>query len=174
MQFLESLSEVKLPPSLENVRENLLSRSKATLLNLTIGPPSSPEPYLDMNAGKGLLLAAKSQNEIHEYINADQNSEPRTNQDYYETFQEINDPKNETSLSFEDQNENSFEDTLLSIYSSLSAAQTRATCNKCGQLSRKGDRKIIPFIDSSFRSCWVGMYTFFFKLKEMHIERGEN
>ena len=156
MQFLESLSEVKLPSNLENVREKLLSRSKATLLNLTIGPPSSPEPYLDMNAGKGLLLATKSHNEIHEYVNADQNSEPRINQDYYETFQEINDPKSENSLSFEDQNENSVENIHVSIFLSLSASQMRTMCIKCGQLSRKGDRKIIPFIDSSFRSCWVG------------------
>ena len=154
MQFLESLGEVKLPPTIENVRENLLSRSKASLLNFVIGPPSSPEPYLDMNAGKGLLLAAKSHNEIQEYINTDHNSEPRPNQDYYETFQEINSPKTDTSLSTEDPNEESLEDTLVSIYSSLSAAQTRATCNKCGQLYRKEGRKLLIF--DPLRSCWVG------------------
>lgn len=153
MQFLEALNEVKLSPSLESIRENLLHRSKATLLNLAIGPPSSPEPYLDMNAGKGILLATNKDVELQEYINADQDSEPKINQDYYETFQEINNSKSEHFHSIENE-EDSLANTLTTIYSSFSATQTRINCNKWGQLSRKIEKKI-PFIDP-LRVCWVG------------------
>lgn len=154
VQFLEALNEVKLSPSLESIRENLLHRSKATLLNLAIGPPSSPEPYLDMNAGKGILLATNKDVELQEYINADQDSEPKINQDYYETFQEINNSKSEHFHSIENE-EDSLANTLTTIYSSFSATQTRINCNKWGQLSRKIEKKI-PFIDP-LRVCWVGL-----------------
>lgn len=154
MQFLDALNEVKLSSSLENIRENLLRRSKATLLNLAIGPPSSPEPYLDMNAGKGLLLVTKQEIELQEYINTDHDSEPKINQDYYETFQEINNPKSEHFQSIEDDAGDSLENTLTIIYSSFSAIQTRINCNKWGQLFRKSEKKI-PFIDP-LRPCWIG------------------
>ncbi|XP_043461230.1 uncharacterized protein LOC122497900 [Leptopilina heterotoma] len=155
VQFLEALNEVKLPSNLENIRENLLRRSKVTLLNLAIGPPSSPEPYLDMNAGKGLLLATKQETQLQEYINTELDSEPKVNQDYYETFQEINNPKSENFPSIEDEAGNSLENTLTTIYFGFSATQTRINCNKWGQLSRKSEIKI-PFIDS-LRPCWIGL-----------------
>lgn len=154
MQFLEALNEVKLSSNLESIRENLLRRSKVTLVNLAIGPPSSPEPYLDMNAGKGLLLATKQETQLQEYINTDLDSEPKVNQDYYETFQEINNPKSENFPSIENEGGDSLENTLTTIYFGFSATQTRINCNKWGQLARKSEIKI-PFIDP-LRPCWIG------------------
>lgn len=155
VQFLEALNEVKLSSNLESIRENLLRRSKVTLVNLAIGPPSSPEPYLDMNAGKGLLLATKQETQLQEYINTDLNSEPKVNQDYYETFQEINNPKSENFPSIENEGGDSLENTLTTIYFGFSATQTRINCNKWGQLARKSEIKI-PFIDP-LRPCWIGL-----------------
>ncbi|KAF3420601.1 hypothetical protein E2986_11228, partial [Frieseomelitta varia] len=53
VQFLECLRDVKLPLTLESIRDNLLVRSKDSLTMFMIeriGRSASPEPYLNMNA----------------------------------------------------------------------------------------------------------------------------
>lgn len=171
VKFLELLSkEINLPDTLENDRSNLLRRSKTSLASA--GQRSaSPEPYLDMNAGKGkgLSLVKKEANGINdnnnhnhhrqqqqqqvtEYIDSDNPRVSRYSvQDYYETFQEFT-----AKPSVDDE-----EDKLKNIYRSFSTDQTRSKCHKCGPLFQKEERRLFGFqLFDQFRELWIGKIVF--------------
>lgn len=169
VQFLECLREVKLPTALESIRDNLLVRSKDTL-TMSMAErrverrSASPEPYLDMSAAgpKGLLAASKAEADSEEYVNVENNSPQKQQQDYYEAFQTVGSAASdnlsaanpETSQRPEKQEQ--LDNILTDIYASLSAAQTENTCQKCGPLYRKEGKKL--FVFEQYRLCWVGKY----------------
>ncbi|XP_034952513.1 uncharacterized protein [Chelonus insularis] len=172
VNFLESLSEeVNLPEALENDRSNLLRRSKCSLV--AMGQRSaSPEPYLDMNAGKGkglLLVKSKSANSndthLTEYIDSDNPCTPKISQDEYECFQEELTHTTEQNIE---------EEKLKATYRNFSAEQTKIMCeckclkkcvgkchlnmNKCGILFQKEERKLFGFqLFDQLRECWIGL-----------------
>ncbi|XP_008550830.1 uncharacterized protein LOC103573488 [Microplitis demolitor] len=162
VKFLELLSkEINLPDTLENDRSNLLRRSKTSLASAG-QRSSSPEPYLDMNAGKGKGLSVVKSGEVNtindnnnhqqqltEYIDTDNPRVSRHSaQDYYETFQEF------TSKS----SANDEQDKLKIIYRSFSTEQTRSKSHKCGPLFQKEERRLFGFqLFDQFRELWVGL-----------------
>ncbi|XP_076649496.1 uncharacterized protein LOC143357129 isoform X2 [Halictus rubicundus] len=96
VQFLECLREIKLPVTLENLRNHLLIRSKQTLTTFMVerfGTRTSPEPYLDMNPAavrpKGLIPTIEKGGELEEYVGAEEPQKQRQQQDYYESFQTV-------------------------------------------------------------------------------------
>ncbi|XP_050582355.1 uncharacterized protein LOC126918474 isoform X1 [Bombus affinis] len=170
VQFLECLHDVKLPMKLENIRDNLLVRSKDTLTMFVIeriGRPASPEPYLNMNAtgSKGLTAATlKTETELQEYVGAEEYHEmqkPQQQQDYYETFQGVESTNNTIVLSTHEtidniQNkEEEVKNTLMDIYANFSATETKSKCKMCGPLYRKEGKKL--FVFEQYRACWVGL-----------------
>lgn len=169
VQFLECLHDVKLPLKLENIRDNLLVRSKDTLTMFVIeriGRPASPEPYLNMNAtgSKGLMAATlKTETELQEYVGAEEYHEmqkPQQQQDYYETFQGVESTNNTIVLSTHETIDNiqnkgeEVENTLMDIYANFSATETKSKCKMCGPLYRKEGKKL--FVFEQYRACWVG------------------
>lgn len=171
MQFLEFLREVKLPARLENIRDNLLIRSKDTLTMFVIeriGRSTSPEPYLNMNAAgsKGLMVTLKTETELQEYVGAEeQPQKQQQQQDYYEAFQGMESTNNTTIAIHETINnrqtkEEEVEHTLVNMYANFSATETKSKCQLCGLLYRKEGKKL--FVFEQYRSCWVGKLEFDF------------
>lgn len=181
VKFLELLSkEINLPDTLENDRSNLLRRSKTSLASAG-QRSSSPEPYLDMNAGKGKGLSVVKSGEVNtindnnnhqqqltEYIDTDNPRVSRHSaQDYYETFQEF------TSKS----SANDEQDKLKIIYRSFSTEQTRSKSHKCGPLFQKEERRLFGFqLFDQFRELWVGkkflalFYFYFYVINCIFLE----
>ena len=162
MQFLESLCDVDLPTKIENAKENLLHKSKTRLAILTTNRSStSPEPYLDMNAGKGLLLfpnKSVKDIEIQEYVGVEEKKPTRVtslHQDYYEAFQEFGGNRTDgfNKLGARD---DEAEDKLRGIYKSFSPAVTMDKAHKSGPLYHKVERKPFGFVRGNVRSCWIG------------------
>ena len=165
VQFLECLRDVKLPLTLENIRDNLLVRSKNSLTMFMIeriGRSASPEPYLNMNAAgsKGLLAATvKTETELQEYVGADEQQQQQQQQDYYETFQGIESANNVESPIHETMDSNieskeETDNTPIDIYANFSVAETKSKCQLCGPLYRKDRHKL--FVFEQYRGCWVG------------------
>ncbi|XP_017794152.1 PREDICTED: uncharacterized protein LOC108575769 [Habropoda laboriosa] len=167
VQFLECLREVKLPISLESIRDNLLIRSKNTLTTtFAVDRIASPEPYLNMNAAgpKGLIKATlKTEAELQEYVRAEEQS-PQDG--YYEAFQPNPiESSNGAAVQVQAQvlqaadnirnKEDRVENTLVEIYASFTAAQTKSKCQICGSLIRKEGKKL--FVFEQYRTCWVGL-----------------
>ncbi|XP_043286938.1 uncharacterized protein [Venturia canescens] len=177
VQFLESLCDVNLPSKLENARTNLLQRSKTKLSSMTTSArgSASPEPYLDMNAGKGFLLFPRRKNrdaEIEEYVGVEEQLEPPevpSHQDYYETFQEINSNGNEKENEADEtrgknksseklqSEEDIVEEKLRDIYRTFTAAKTINKAYKSGALYQKIERKPFGFVRGNTRLCWIGL-----------------
>lgn len=166
VQFLEFLREVKLPTRLENIRDNLLIRSKDTLTMFVIeriGRSASPEPYLNMNAAgsKGLMVTLKTETELQEYVGAEEHPQKQQQQqDYYEAFQGMESTNNTATAIHETINnrqtkEEEIENTLVNIYANFSATETKSKCQLCGLLYRKEGKKL--FVFEQYRSCWVGL-----------------
>lgn len=171
VQFLEFLREVKLPTRLENIRDNLLIRSKDTLTMFVIeriGRSASPEPYLNMNAAgsKGLMVTLKTETELQEYVGAEEHPQKQQQQqDYYEAFQGMESTNNTATAIHETINnrqtkEEEIENTLVNIYANFSATETKSKCQLCGLLYRKEGKKL--FVFEQYRSCWVGKLEFDF------------
>ncbi|XP_076760617.1 uncharacterized protein LOC143429093 [Xylocopa sonorina] len=167
VQFLDCLREVKLPITLESIRDSLLIRSKDTLTMFTvqrIGRAASPESYVNMNAAgsKGLMATLKTEAETQEYVGAEEHHQlqKQQQQDYYETFPKIDSTNNtalavdETADQFQNKDEE-IENKLMNIYASFSATQTKSNCQMCGCLYRKEGKKL--FVFEQYRSCWVGL-----------------
>nr|XP_033331076.1 uncharacterized protein LOC117223062 [Megalopta genalis] len=168
VQFLECLHEIKLPVTLENLRNNLLTRSKQSLTTFMIkkfGTRSSPEPYLNMTpvAPKGLMPAIEKEGELEEYVGAEEPQKQKQQHDYYESFQTVEANHAAAaatassvapSVSPRDKDEK-IENTLIEIYANIPAAETKSKCRKCGPLYRK-DGKIL-FLFEPYRMCWVAM-----------------
>ncbi|XP_076286866.1 uncharacterized protein LOC143212211 isoform X2 [Lasioglossum baleicum] len=96
VQFLECLRDIKLPVTLENLRNNLLKRSKQTLTTFAaerFGTRASPEPYLNMSPAairpKGLMPTIEKGSELEEYVGAEEPPKQKQQQDYYESFQTV-------------------------------------------------------------------------------------
>ncbi|KAI4493127.1 hypothetical protein M0802_009677 [Mischocyttarus mexicanus] len=135
VQFLENLRDANLSSTMETVRTNLLLRSKNALSVFTktesTTTSSSAEPYLRMSASsKGLLPlnTEETNNELDlpEYVGAEetihQNDKPHNSlihPDYYEIFQSIVEDDKKKEL------EESQDNALVNIYSSLSASQAK-------------------------------------------------
>ncbi|XP_015122121.1 uncharacterized protein LOC107044675 [Diachasma alloeum] len=159
VEFLETLCDVKLPESLENVRSDLLRRSR-TSLELRIPNSTSPEPYLEMKPGKGKALVLPKLNNLDdtnltEYIDADHQAtaqEASECQNEYESFG--NAPASPPLVTEKDD----AEEQLRMIYRSFSAEQTRSKCHKCGPLQQlKDERNIFMKAVLRERPCWVGL-----------------
>nr|KAF7416796.1 hypothetical protein H0235_011327 [Vespula pensylvanica] len=161
VQFLEFLREANLSGTMETIRENLLLRSKNALSVLmgTEGTTSSTELYLRMNASsKGLLplnIGETNVSDMQEYVGAEetisQTQKRPTSQihpDYYETFRSMAEDDKKKEL------EESQENALVNIYSSLSGAQAKSKSLKCGPLLRKEGKKL--FVFEQYRINWVG------------------
>ncbi|CAK9802525.1 Src kinase-associated phosphoprotein 2 [Anthophora plagiata] len=180
VEFLECVREVKLSISLESIRNNLLIRSKDTLTTMfAMENVTSPEPYLYMNAAgsKGLIKATlKTEAELQEYVRADaehrqmqkqspQRKPQESQQDgYYETFQPIETSQSNNAATTAAVHEatdklqnkdDRVENTLVNIYASFTAAQTKSKCQMCGSLYRKEGKKL--FVFEQYRACWVGL-----------------
>lgn len=166
VQFLESLRDTNLSSTMETVRQNLLLRSKNALSVFTrtegtiSSTSSSAEPYLRMNASsKGLLplnIGEMNEFDMPEYVGAEETTsqnEKRPNSeihpDYYETFSSKTEDDKKKEL------EESQENTLVNIYSSLSASQAKSKALKCGILFRKEGRKL--FVFEQYRINWVAL-----------------
>ncbi|CAL7936172.1 unnamed protein product [Xylocopa violacea] len=167
VQFLDCLREVKLPITLESIRDSLLIRSKETLTMFTvrrIGRAASPESYVNMNAAgsKGLMATLRTEAEMQEYVGAEEHHQmqKQQQQDYYETFPKVDSTNNavlavdETTDHFQNKDEE-IENKLINIYASFSAAQTKSNCQMCGCLYKKEGKKL--FVFEQYRSCWVGL-----------------
>ncbi|XP_078040667.1 uncharacterized protein LOC144471938 [Augochlora pura] len=168
VQFLECLHEIKLPVTLENLRNNLLTRSKQSLTTFMIkkiGIRSSPEPYLNMTpvAPKGLMPAIENEGELEEYVGAEEPQKQKQQHDYYESFQTVE--ANHAAavatastvpspLPSRDKDEK-IENALIEFYANIPAVETKDKCRKCGPLYRK-DGKIL-FLFEPYRMCWVAM-----------------
>lgn len=155
IDFLECLRDAQLPLMLEGLREKLLERSKNMLRVGTTAPSSSPEPYLDMNAGPKSLLLTKGKADTEEYVGMEE-SPKQPHQDYYETFEHdsravaaatIDRPERKADDRDESQ-------ALIGIYKNLTAAQCRIKCHKCGPLYRKEGKKVFM---SESRACWIAL-----------------
>lgn len=156
VQFLECLREVKLPVSLERVRDNLLARSKVTLKSLDKTGEVSPEPYLNMNAGPKGLMCLETETELQEYVGAEehyqmQKEHEQSRQNDYETFQGT-EPLN--NIERDQGNDEETENAFIEIYSSYSASLAKSKCQMCGSLYRKEGKKL--FVFEQYRACWVG------------------
>lgn len=150
---------------METIRENLLLRSKNALSVFmgTEGTTSSTELYLRMNASsKGLLplnIGETNVSDMQEYVGAEetisQTQKRPTSQihpDYYETFRTMAEDDKKKEL------EESQENALINIYSSLSGAQAKSKSLKCGPLLRKEGKKL--FVFEQYRINWVGKYIY--------------
>ncbi|KAK0177031.1 hypothetical protein PV328_001121 [Microctonus aethiopoides] len=169
VQFLETLSDVNLPNGLQNVRENLLQRSKTSLVTMDQQFTTS-EHYLDMNAGKGKGLSlietlevndTKNDNQITEYMYADNANHIKLSscQDYYESFL-ANVELNSEEIS-NNQECNDYEEELISIYRTFSSEQTINKASKSGPLHLKEERRFLGLQFFSgfdqFRPCFIGL-----------------
>ncbi|KAK0180587.1 hypothetical protein PV327_002954 [Microctonus hyperodae] len=169
IQFLETLSGVNLPNGLQNVRENLLQRSKTSLATMN-QQFTTPEAYLDMNAGKGKGLSlietlevndTTSDKQITEYMYADNSNHIKLSscQNYYESFQ-ANTASNSEEIS-NNQACNDPEEELKSIYRTFSSEQTINKALKSGPLHLKEERRLFGFQLFSgfdqFRPCFIGL-----------------
>ncbi|CAL7947052.1 unnamed protein product [Xylocopa violacea] len=167
VQFLDCLREVKLPITLESIRDSLLIRSKDMLTMFTvqkIGRAASPESYVNMNAAgsKGLMATLKTEAELQEYVGAEEHHQmqKQQQQDHYETFPKIDSTNNtvpavEETADHSQNKDEEIENKLINIYASFSAAQTKSNCQMCGSLYRKEGKKL--FVFEQYRSCWVGL-----------------
>lgn len=154
--FLECLCDVELPLKLASLREELLTRAvRATRA-------SSPDrPYLDMNSGPKSLLLIKDEADSEEYVGMEgSEKEKQSHQDYYETC-ENQDKTSPPSATLAKSPERHTEhdpgqeaQKLLAIYKSLSAAQSRNKCHKCGPLYKKEGKKLFL---SENRACWIAL-----------------
>lgn len=171
VQFLETLSDVNLPNGLQNVRENLLQRSKTSLVTMD-QQFTTPEPYLDMNAGKGKGLSlietlevndTKNDNQITEYMYTDNSNHIKLSscQDYYESFL-ANVALNSEEIS-NNQECNDYEKELISIYRTFSSEQTINKASKSGPLLLKEERRFLGLQFFSgfdqFRPCFIGNFS---------------
>lgn len=167
VQFLECLREVKLPTSLECIRNNLLIRSKDTLTMFMVdrlGVSNSPEPYLNMNAArpKGLVVTSKTESsELQEYVGAEESRTQKQHQDYYETLRTIDSTTSNVfavnnEMASPPETEEQTENTLFHVYTNLSAAQAKNKCQMYGSLDRREGKKL--FVFEQYRPCWVGKY----------------
>lgn len=166
VEFLESLRDTNLSSTTESVRKNLLLRSKNALSvftkteETTLSTSSSAEPYLRMNASsKGLLplnIGEMNELDMPEYVGAEETTsqnEKRPNSEihpyYYETFSSKTEDDKKKEL------EESQENALVNIYSSLSASQAKSKALKCGTLLRKEGKKL--FVFEQYRINWVAL-----------------
>lgn len=62
---------MELSDALHSTRESLLSRSRANLQFLAASAPESPEPYLDMSAGKLQFSGDETDQPHQDYVNAE-------------------------------------------------------------------------------------------------------
>ncbi|XP_011299436.1 uncharacterized protein [Fopius arisanus] len=163
VEFLETLCDAKLPDSLENIRSDLLRRSR-TSLGVHIPKSTSPEPYLEMKPGKGkgkglILPKLKNldENNLTEYIDADHQpplvEKPSECQNEYESFASPSPP---VAIERKDQDEP--DEQLKTIYSAFSAEQTKSKCYKWGPLQQlRDERNIFMKVVLRERPCWVGL-----------------
>ncbi|XP_043488351.1 uncharacterized protein LOC122515176 [Polistes fuscatus] len=166
VQFLESLRDTNLSSTMETVRKNLLLRSKNALSvftkieGTTSSTSSSAEPYLRMNASsKGLLplnIGEINEFDMPEYVGAEattsQNEKCPNSEihpDSYETFPSKIEDEKKKKL------EESQENALVNIYSSLSASQAKSKALKCGILFRKEGKKL--FVFEQYRINYVAL-----------------
>ncbi|XP_001604719.1 uncharacterized protein LOC100121133 [Nasonia vitripennis] len=163
VDFLECLSEVELPEVLQVTHESLLSRSK-NILQQCPNAPDSPEPYLDMNAGKSLHLLRTGMGDEaeqpQEYIAADE-SQRGSLQHYYETFQDFsgNGANSKPKDCAKTEADKEMDDVVL-LYASFTASQAKSRSAKSGSLLHlKRERKMFaPFnVFLQDRQCWVSL-----------------
>ncbi|XP_043248366.1 uncharacterized protein LOC122395101 [Colletes gigas] len=161
VQFLECLREVKLPVSLESIRDSLLIRSKDTLTMFMvkrIERSTSPEAYLNMNAAgsKGLVIASKTEAEGQEYVEAEEHPPQKQSQcEYYESFDTVEPTNNVDGDDLKSKDKETAESTLMDAYANFSTAQTKSKCLKYGPLYRKEGKKL--FVFEQYREYWVGL-----------------
>lgn len=160
VKFLEELQEVELPESMETSRKSILSDSKDMMASLLSGAntreASSPEPYLDMRPGKGLLMQSTIENseQLEEYVDAEAKVQEPS---YYETFQELKDHRASVNSAEINIRGEDVESAIIDIYLSLTPNQTRSICAKCGSLELKEGKKL--FVFEQFRTYWVGQWS---------------
>ncbi|XP_031840461.2 uncharacterized protein LOC116430443 [Nomia melanderi] len=164
IHFLECLGEVNLPIPLKSFRDDLLIRSKQTLMRFMaekIGTQTTSEPYLNMSpiALKGLVTVNEIETELGEYVVAEEHQKQKQ-QDYYESFQTV-ESNHAAILAAECAPQQShakdekIEHELLEIYANFPAAQAKIKCSKFGPLDRKEGKRLFTF--GQYRKCWVGL-----------------